>query len=98
MHAASVYVLLALTLGLCLVVRRGVLARAARVLLVVELAQGVIGFVQFYTGLPITVVALHLVGASLLVAAATAVLVLAVSPRPADDSGARPSRRERASV
>ena len=97
-HAASVYVLLALTAVLCVVVRSGVVARTARVLLTVELAQGIIGFVQYYQGLPIAVVALHLIGAAILVAAATAVLVVTLSPRPATDAGHMGARRESAAV
>ena len=49
--------------------------RAAVVLLVVELAQGVVGFVQYFTGLPVAVVALHLLGAALLSAAVTWLLL-----------------------
>jgi cytochrome c oxidase assembly protein subunit 15 len=44
-------------------------------LLVVELAQGVVGFVQYFTDLPVVLVALHLLGASLLSAAMTWLLV-----------------------
>ncbi len=39
------------------------------ILLGVELAQGTIGFVQYFTDLPIALVAAHLVGAAVLVAA-----------------------------
>ncbi len=96
-HAASVYVLVALTVAVCVAVRSGAVARAARLLLVVELAQGVIGFVQYYEGLPIAVVALHLVGAAILVSAATAVLVVTLSPRSATDGHPR-GRRESVAV
>jgi len=41
------------------------------VLLGVALVQAVIGFVQYFTGLPIGLVDLHLLGAALLTAAAT---------------------------
>ena len=51
--------------------------RAARDLLVVELAQGVIGYVQYFTGLPIAVVLLHMLGAAL-ITVATARLVWSV--------------------
>ncbi|MDQ2757399.1 MAG: COX15/CtaA family protein [Actinomycetota bacterium] len=97
-HAASVYLLIALTVALCVAVRSGAVARSARVLLVVELAQGVIGFVQYFTGLPIAVVALHLAGAAVLVAAATALLVVTLSPRTAADAGRAGARREPAAV
>lgn len=45
--------------------------RAGLTLLAVTLAQGVLGYVQYFTGLPIWLVALHLLGASTLVAAQT---------------------------
>ena len=73
-HAASVYVLVGLTL-LCIWRFNGAVRRAAIVLLVVELAQGLIGFVQYFTDLPIALVAAHLVGAAVLVAASTRLLL-----------------------
>lgn len=79
-HAASVYVLLALTLALCYTLRRLPEGRLALTLLGVELAQGTIGFVQYFTDLPIALVAAHLVGAAALVAVATKVLLAVVSP------------------
>ncbi|HET7801613.1 MAG TPA: COX15/CtaA family protein [Humibacillus xanthopallidus] len=45
--------------------------RAWWVVLGVTLAQGVIGYVQYFTSLPIVLVLLHMLGASLLVAALT---------------------------
>lgn len=45
--------------------------RAWRTVLVVTLLQGVIGYVQYFTGLPEVLVALHMLGASLLVVAVT---------------------------
>ncbi len=73
-HAASVYLLVALTILLC-VVARGSIRRLAVILLGVELAQGTIGFLQYFTDLPIALVAAHLVGAAILVAAATRLLM-----------------------
>lgn len=70
-HAIGVYATVAGTLA-CLVLLR---SRAALLLLAVELLQGVIGFVQYYNGLPIPLVALHLLGASLAIAAATNLLL-----------------------
>ncbi len=46
-------------------------ARAWLVVLVVSLAQGLIGYVQYFTGLPEAVVLAHMLGASLLVVALT---------------------------
>ncbi|MCU1535723.1 MAG: cytochrome oxidase assembly protein, partial [Humibacillus sp.] len=42
--------------------------RAWWTVLAVTLSQGVIGYVQYFTGLPEVLVALHMLGASLLVA------------------------------
>lgn len=58
--------------------------RAWWVLLAVTLAQGLIGYVQYFTGLPIGLVALHLFGSAALVTAVT-FAVLALRTRPALD-------------
>jgi cytochrome c oxidase assembly protein subunit 15 len=76
-HAGSVYVLVALTLANVIALRGTSVLRYALVLLGVELLQGTIGFVQYFTDLPVALVAAHLVGAAILVAAGTR-LVLAV--------------------
>lgn len=49
-------------------------ARAALVLVAVELAQGAIGFVQYFTGLPEILVGLHMLGACLVWMATLSVL------------------------
>jgi cytochrome c oxidase assembly protein subunit 15 len=78
-HASAVYVLVALTV-VTLVMLRGTAAfRYGAVLLGVELLQGTIGFVQYFTDLPVALVAAHLVGAAILVATGTR-LVLAGAP------------------
>lgn len=46
-------------------------ARSGVALLVVALAQGLIGYVQFFTGLPIALVNLHMLGAAVLTAMLT---------------------------
>lgn len=77
-HAAAVYTLLGVTLLVVALARRRadkVLMRAAWMLLLVELAQGVIGIVQVRTGLPELLVGLHLLGAALTIAAATRLLM-----------------------
>lgn len=82
-HAASVYLLLALTLGAIVAARRigdTHVAATATLLLVIELAQGVIGFVQYWTDLPIVLVGLHMLGAAAISAGATR-LLLAPLPR-----------------
>jgi cytochrome c oxidase assembly protein subunit 15 len=76
-HAGSVYVLVALTLATVVMLRGTSVMRYALVLLGVELLQGTIGFVQYFTDLPVALVAAHLVGAAVLVATGTR-LVLAV--------------------
>jgi cytochrome c oxidase assembly protein subunit 15 len=49
--------------------------REAWITLTVGLAQGVIGYLQYLTGLPVVAVALHMLGASLLVVAVTRLLL-----------------------
>ncbi|RLV55289.1 heme A synthase [Aeromicrobium phragmitis] len=78
-HAASVWVLVVLTVIVVWRLRRHQARTAALTLLIVELAQGLIGYVQYFTDLPIALVAAHLVGGAVLLAAATH-LVVAVSP------------------
>ena len=81
LHADVVFLLVGLTVAL-LVALHAVdspdrIRRAARDLLVVQLAQGVIGFVQYFTDLPILLVLLHMLGA-VLITAYTARLVWSV--------------------
>jgi cytochrome c oxidase assembly protein subunit 15 len=58
------------------------LVRAFGVLLAVELLQGGIGYAQYLLGIPATLVALHLLGASLFWLAALRVGYLALAPAP----------------
>ena len=76
-HAAGVYVLVGLTLVTVVALRGTAAGRVALMLLAIELLQGTIGFVQYFTDLPVALVAAHLVGAAILVASGTR-LVLAV--------------------
>ncbi len=75
LHTDLVFLLLGLTVALVLVLRSADAPRrlrdAATLLLVVELAQGVVGFAQYFTGLPVVLVGLHLLGAALTAAAMT---------------------------
>lgn len=77
-HADSVFVLVGLTLGAWFAMRAveapARLRRAVAVLIVVQLAQGVIGFVQYLTELPVALVAAHLLGACLVWVATLRVL------------------------
>ncbi|MBQ1025775.1 heme A synthase [Micromonospora sp. C95] len=95
-HADLVFLLVGLTVGLWLALRAvGAPARAARAaltLLLVELGQGLIGFVQYFTNLPALLVGLHMLGSCLVWLATLAVLWStrerhpADSPTPADSS------------
>jgi cytochrome c oxidase assembly protein subunit 15 len=79
LHTDFVFLLVGLTVGSLLALlavgapRRAVLA--AGTLLALELAQGVVGFVQYVTGLPVALVAVHLLGAALVSAAMTWLLL-----------------------
>src|SRR3954468_9350871 len=81
LHADLVFLLLGLTVALLVALYAidspGRVRRAARDLLVVQLAQGLVGYVQYFTGLPIAVVLLHMLGA-VLIPALTARLVWSV--------------------
>jgi cytochrome c oxidase assembly protein subunit 15 len=84
LHADVVFLLVGLTVAAALVLwTSGAplgLRRAALVLLGVELGQGLIGFVQYATDLPVVLVALHLLGASLVSAALAWLLVATRRP------------------
>jgi cytochrome c oxidase assembly protein subunit 15 len=81
-HAIAVYVLVTLTVVLLAVALRGGhrwLATVTGLVLVIELLQGVLGWVQYWLDLPVGLVALHMLGAALL-AAGLARIALAVLP------------------
>jgi cytochrome c oxidase assembly protein subunit 15 len=78
-HADLVFVLLGLTVGLLVALRAtgapaGVVRRAD-VLLGIVLAQGLIGFTQYLTDLPVALVGLHVLGAALVWIAALRLLL-----------------------
>ncbi|HET8603961.1 MAG TPA: COX15/CtaA family protein [Marmoricola sp.] len=79
LHADLVFLFVGLTIGLLftlLATRAPASARrAAQVLLAIELSQGVIGYVQYFTGVPAVLVGFHMLGASLVSAAVTWVLL-----------------------
>ena len=81
LHADVVFLLVGLTIALLVALYAtdapGRVRRAARDLLVVQLLQGVIGFVQYFTHLPVVLVLLHMLGA-VLVTVWTARLVWSV--------------------
>jgi len=80
-HADAVLVLIGLSIGLFCMARAlgspGRITTAAGVLLGLELAQGVLGFVQYQLALPELLVSLHMVGAVLMIAAAVDVVLAA---------------------
>ena len=82
-HADAVFLLVGLTIAM-LVLRR---SRAVLWLFLIEVGQGVIGYVQYFTHLPIGLVAVHMLGAALVSAAATWVL-LDSGPHGGPDNGA----------
>jgi cytochrome c oxidase assembly protein subunit 15 len=65
----------ALVLGLRLVEAPRPARRAAQALGGLTVVQGVIGYTQYFTGLPAVLVGLHMLGASLLVVAMTRCLL-----------------------
>jgi heme a synthase len=79
LHADVVFLFVGLTVGLA-VVAPPAARRAALVLLGLELGQGLIGFVQYFTDLPILLVAFHLLGAALISAAMTWTLLAVREP------------------
>ncbi|HEX2361918.1 MAG TPA: COX15/CtaA family protein [Jiangellaceae bacterium] len=74
LHVHAVALLLGLSVGLYFAARAvgspGRAARAAAVLIGVELAQGSVGVIQYVFDLPVLLVGLHMLGAALLVSAA----------------------------
>ena len=85
-HADLVFLLIGLSVALWFALRAvsappGAV-RAAGVLVLVELSQGLIGFVQYFTHLPVLLVAAHMLGATL-VWTATLALLWTLRHRPA---------------
>jgi cytochrome c oxidase assembly protein subunit 15 len=72
LHADVVFLLLGLTVALLVALYAtdtpDRLRRAARDLLIVQLAQGLVGYVQYFTDLPIALVLVHMLGAVLITA------------------------------
>ena len=86
LHTDAVFLLLGLSVAAVLVLRSVTAPPRARtastVLLGVLLSQGAIGFVQYFTGLPVVLVGLHLLGAALTAAATTWLLLTTLPSRP----------------
>jgi cytochrome c oxidase assembly protein subunit 15 len=79
LHTDFVMLLVGLTVAGVLALRAvgapSVAVRAAVALLVVEIAQGTVGFTQYFLDLPVALVALHLLGAAVFSAALTWLLL-----------------------
>lgn len=88
-HAAAVDVLVVLTIALVIAGWRNAYLRLVfGALLGVELLQGILGWVQYATGLPAIVVSLHMLGAALTTAGlARVVLATRAHPAPTDPAG-----------
>lgn len=90
-HADLVFLVVGLTVGMLVATRASAapaaLARRVSVLLGVVLAQGLVGYVQYLTDLPVALVAVHVLGACLVWVATLRVLLAAVpGPLPAPGS------------
>jgi len=72
-HADSVIALISLTIGLMIVIKvseseanRSFIGKKVLLFLLICLSQGLIGYIQYFTGLPEALVAAHLLGAALI--------------------------------
>lgn len=86
LHADAVMLLVGVTVALVLLARAAsgsaALTRAARDLLVIELAQGLVGYVQYFTGVPALLVGVHMLGAALVWIATLRLFLVAKVPVP----------------
>jgi len=87
LHADLVFLFVGLTLGLLFTLMavggNPAASRAVQVLLGVEVAQGAVGFVQYFTDLPVVLVGFHMLGAAVISACVTWVLLRVRRPFPA---------------
>jgi cytochrome c oxidase assembly protein subunit 15 len=99
-HADFVFLLFGLAIALLLALRAtgapAAVSRATLVLLAVAASQGLIGYVQYFTELPIVLVGLHMLGACLVwIAALRVYLSMSARPEPArPESSAEESSAE----
>ena len=107
LHADFVFLVIGLTVGLLVAARAGdapqPLPRRITVLLGVVLGQGLVGYVQYVTDLPVALVAAHVLGACLVWIASLRVLLASLPTRTYDaqelnGSAAAGSRREQVSA
>jgi cytochrome c oxidase assembly protein subunit 15 len=95
-HADLVFLLIGLSVALWFALRAvqapPAAVRAAAVLIAVELGQGLIGFVQYFTGLPVLLVGAHMLGAALVwIATLTALHSLRTRPALSPDKPLEPA-------
>ena len=99
LHADLVFLVVGLTIGLWLTVRVSgappLLPRRVATLLAVVLAQGLVGYTQYVTDLPLVLVGVHVLGATLVwITTVRVLLATAASERPrvsrASRAGSRP--------
>jgi len=94
LHADLVFLFVGLTVGLYLTLLAvgadAAARRAVLVLLGVELSQGAIGFVQYFTDLPELLVGFHMLGAALVAACVTWVLLRVRHPQVGGHQGDMP--------
>jgi len=95
-HADLVFLLIGLSVGLWFALRAtkapAAAIQAARTLVAIELAQGLIGFVQYFTHLPVLLVGAHMLGACL-VWVGTLNVLWNLRERPAHEPPAAPTTR-----
>ncbi|MGK2930665.1 MAG: COX15/CtaA family protein [Acidimicrobiales bacterium] len=92
-HSIAVWLLLAGTLWTIALVRRGGasldMERALWTLVAAELAQGAVGYTQYFTGVPELLVAIHILGSMAVLIAAVLVLLRTT----VIDSSSKPARK-----
>jgi heme a synthase len=100
LHADAVFLVVGLTIGLVVAAAAArapqLVSRRLQALLLVVLAQGLVGYVQYVTDLPVALVATHMLGACLVWIATLLVLLAAVPVRRA--TGAGPAVTDEASA
>lgn len=86
LHADAVFLYVGMTIGLLAALHATradrAAVRATWLLLGLQLGQGLVGFVQYFTGLPELLVGIHLLGAGVLAASTTWVLLRVRHPEP----------------
>ena len=97
-HSAAVWILVVGTVWALVLVRRGgaspVVERGLRILVAAEVAPGAIGYTQYFTGVPVGLVAAHVLGATLVWIAAVEVVLRTsvVEPPSSSPPVSRPGR------